>query len=295
MARLSLPTLRARVHRLDRLERKRVFEGVLALVLLADAAVLSVEVEMSLDDDDTDVYTAMRVSTPFFGLIYLSEMLMKLRRLGLASYATSPSHGFDGLVTLVTVGADVLVIGPLFAHAIALRIALALRTSRLLRLFTTVHRFRVIFRRVVRLLPELTGLFGALWALFSVYAELGVLVFGGTFYLGDAYEKAHPGTLYTYCNFNDFGSAMVTLFELLLVNNWMVIMDEAVVATNQWARVYFMSWWVAAVLVMFNLLIAFFLQEMTTPLEPTSLSGASKAAGVADGPQACPQAGDSDE
>ena len=123
---------------------------------------------------------------------------------------------------------------------------------------------------MVRLLPGLTGLFGALWCLFSVYAELGVLLFGGTLYLGDKYEATHPGTLYTFCNFNDFGSAFITLFQLLLVNNWQVIMDEVAIVNGEWTRVYFLSWWVLAVLVMFNLLIAFFLQEMATPLPPTT-------------------------
>ena len=53
-----------------------------------------------------------------------------------------------------------------------------------------------------------------------------MLVFGGTIYHGDVYERRANATgadpLYTYCSFNDFGSAIVTLFELLVVNNWQV-------------------------------------------------------------------------
>ena len=80
--------------------------------------------------------------------------------------------------------------------------------------------------------------------------------------------------LYVLSNFNDFGSAVVTLFELLVVNNWRVlrphiahpiriiatpgppstpgrtplssrryvIMDAFVSLTSEWARVYFITW-----------------------------------------------------
>jgi len=39
--------------------------------------------------------------------------------------------------------------------------------------------------------------------------------------------------------FNDFGSSMVTLFTLLMVANWSVILEGYVIATN--------TWWTSAV------------------------------------------------
>ena len=245
----------------------RAGEVLLSLVLLTDTALLCVEVDMSARQRGAQA--VLRPCVPIFALVYFAELLYKLHALGIARYASAPAHAFDGLVTLVSVGADILAVGPLAAKPRATRVALALRTLRLLRLFTTLRRFRSIFRRVVRLLPQLAGLFGAIWALFSVFAELGVLLFGGTLYAGDAWWHDHQtaeAQRYIYCNFNDFGSAVVTLFELLIVNNWQEIMEEVVVVDGEWSRLFFLSWWLLAVLVMFNLLIALFLQEMSTPL-----------------------------
>ena len=215
----------------------RAGEVLLSLVLLTDTALLCVEVDMSARQRGAQA--VLRPSVPIFALVYFAELLYKLHALGIARYASAPAHAFDGLVTLVSVGADILAVGPLAAKPRATRVALALRTLRLLRLFTTLRRFRSIFRRVVRLLPQLAGLFGAIWALFSVFAELGVLLFGGTLYAGDAWWHDHQtaeAQRYICCNFNDFGSAVVTLFELLIVNNWQEIMEEVVVVDGEWSQ-----------------------------------------------------------
>eukprot|EP00501_MAST-03F_sp_TOSAG23-6_P000298 GSMAST32.ASY1.ANO1.305.1 assembled CDS len=43
-------------------------------------------------------------------------------------------------------------------------------------------------------------------------------------------------------NFNDFASGLVTLFELLVVNNWFIIMDGFAAATgSDWSRWFFIS------------------------------------------------------
>ena len=59
-------------------------------------------------------------------------------------------------------------------------------------------------------------------------------------------------------NFNDVASGIVTLFELLIVNNWFVISSgfEAVTPT-WWARLYFISFWVVGVLICLNVVVAF--------------------------------------
>ncbi|MFN3504403.1 MAG: hypothetical protein ACK4ZJ_19340, partial [Allorhizobium sp.] len=49
-------------------------------------------------------------------------------------------------------------------------------------------------------------------------------------------------------------SAMVTLFELLVVNNWFVIMDGFVAAAGtRWARLFFIAFYVTAVIIVLNL------------------------------------------
>ena len=48
-------------------------------------------------------------------------------------------------------------------------------------------------------------------------------------------------------NFNDFLSGIVTLFELMIVNNWFVIADGITAAYgSEYARAYFIGFWLVA-------------------------------------------------
>ena len=96
---------------------------------------------------------------------------------------------------------------------------IALRALRPLRLLASLRGFQLITRRIGRLLPALSGLVGALLAIFFIYAQLGVALFGGHFRITDWPSDKAPDN-YVLRNFNDVGMALITLFELLVVNNW---------------------------------------------------------------------------
>jgi len=238
----------------------------LSCILLGDASLLCAEIVHLAAGRIAQLRDLLTPSTPFFACLYVMEMGTKLWKRGGRLYLSDPANIFDGTVTLVTVAADVVTLSLFDSddHPHALRIALALRALRMLRLFTGVSRFQCIFRRLMQLLPNLTGLFGLLWFTFSVYAQIGVLCFGGSLYDGaDPASGYSPDPLYFYCNFNDFGSAFITLFELLVQNNWMVIMATTAAFNGEASRIYFITWWVLGVLVLTNLLVAFIISEMS--------------------------------
>ena len=59
-------------------------------------------------------------------------------------------------------------------------------------------------------------------------------------------------------NFNDLTSGFVTCFELLLVNNWFIICDGFVVATDtKWTRIFFVAFYAICVLICLNVVVAF--------------------------------------
>ena len=60
-------------------------------------------------------------------------------------------------------------------------------------------------------------------------------------------------------NFNDFLSSVVTLFALMVVNNWMEIVDLYVTKlnNNSWVRWYFVIFYYFAVVVGINVIVAF--------------------------------------
>lgn len=59
-------------------------------------------------------------------------------------------------------------------------------------------------------------------------------------------------------------TAMVVLFELMIVNNWPINMEAAVRATSTNARWFYLAWYFVAVIVVINVLVAFLLDSFST-------------------------------
>lgn len=67
--------------------------------------------------------------------------------------------------------------------------------------------------------------------------------------------------IYQLNNFDNVLRSYVTLFEQMIVNNWFVAMNGHVYMTNEWARVYFMLFFLFAVNVVTNIIIAFIIDS----------------------------------
>jgi hypothetical protein len=157
-----------------------------------------------------------------------------------------------------------------------------MRAVRLMDLLDNIPQFEVIFATLARLVPQFSVIIGVLICTFYVYAAIGIQVFGGlidtstlsssgdpTFWSG-----AYSSSLYWVFNFNDFGSSLVMLFILLVGNNWNIFQEAFVYLTNDAARIYFISFYLFAVLVIMNLVVALildaFVKEMNHPVDPNA-------------------------
>ena len=155
----------------------------------------------------------------FFGFVYVIEMMLKILILGQQKYWSRLQHRFDTFTTSLVVVGQVLQI-VMKAHNVPLsdvtQYILILRLTRTLRLVVVVRRFNEIFNIFIDLLPAFSTLFGMMWTVFSVYASVGMVLFGGkittnsTILMNSTYGQAN----YYSNNFNDFASSLVTLFEV---------------------------------------------------------------------------------
>jgi hypothetical protein len=67
--------------------------------------------------------------------------------------------------------------------------------------------------------------------------------------------------LYYLMNFNDFTAGMITLFHIMIVNNWFITCDMlCTIKGNSLPRLFFVAFWVLTVLIMLNLVISFILE-----------------------------------
>ena len=97
-----------------------------------------------------------------------------------------------------------------------------------------------------------------LYTIFFTYAYLGEFMWGGKVTTKSAQtEDASLPTLYYLMNFNDFANSMVTLFHVMVVNNWFVTcnMYKDITGNNS-PEVFFVSFWILTVLIIFNLVIS---------------------------------------
>ena len=98
-----------------------------------------------------------------------------------------------------------------------------------------------------------------LYLVFYTYSAIGELLFGGKITTVSV-QVRDPGipALYYLVNFNDFGSSIITLFHIMVVNNWFVTtnMLSGLYDGAAWPKIFVASFWVFVVLIVANLIIA---------------------------------------
>ncbi|GLE00930.1 hypothetical protein PINS_up009727 [Pythium insidiosum] len=237
------------------------FERAVDFLILGNLIAILMEIQTRVDNGSLDEYLEWEHWMPLFSLAYLIEMVLKMSSRGFGRYFARPKNMYDCVVTLIIFTAEISI----HLHHMGgdewewIKLLLLLRFLRCLRLLVALRSISTMFGIVVRLLPAFTTLYGMLGIVLLEYAAVGVQLFGGKLSLGDPRLKNTLfGTSNYYANnFNDMASAMTTLFEVLLVNNWNVIMEGVEAVTSRWSRIYFISFYFVAVIIVFNLVVAF--------------------------------------
>ncbi len=108
---------------------------------------------------------------------------------------------------------------------------------------------------------------GILLVFFYFFAIIGMEIFGGQITSNELYcgnSALKDSTFYAdgYCsnNFNDLFASLVTLFELMTVNQWHVITEGYVLVTSKAARLYFFAFHLLCVTVILNIFSAFVIE-----------------------------------
>jgi two pore calcium channel protein len=99
----------------------------------------------------------------------------------------------------------------------------------------------------------------ALYCVYYTFAVLGTIFFGGkvTTQSAQTTDQSVPA-FYYLMNFNDFGAGIITLFPLMVVNNWFVIVQVYVDITGtRVTRLFFIAFWFFSVMIFLNIVVAF--------------------------------------
>ena len=164
---------------------------------------------------------------------------------------------------------DFVVVGLAFVPGLRenttlLRLARLLRVVRVVRLLPDL---RILLLAVFRTLPPLGSMAVLTTLILYVYGMIGWLLFGD-----EAPEE-----------WGDIGSAMLTLFVLLTLENFPVYLEQGM-AIHSWAWVYFVSFALVAAIIVLNVLIGIVLNSMeeARAIERRRIEGAAVADHIAE-------------
>ena len=216
-------------------------------------------------------------------VVFALEVLAKGAVLPWREFWRRRRNRFDVAVTLATALVTLLVVLPNgFDNQAAIRAVLSLRLLRLeIRLLAHVRAFARTFATLLKASPAALKLLKTVGIHVFFFAVLGNQLFGGvitqdrsgaviTREQADALAASAFGQADYYANsFNDLLSGAVTLFELMVVNNWFVIVDGYSTVLGRPARLFFVLHYWLGVVVALNIIVAFVIDTYTS-LESTS-------------------------
>ena len=133
-----------------------------------------------------------------------------------------------------------------------------IRFIRIAEFFTELQQFKIILSTLRKFTLPFFFTMVNLYTIFFTYAYWGEYMWGGKV-TTNSVQTSDPSlpALYYLMNFNDFGSSMVTLFHVMVVNNWFITCNMYIDITgNAYPKVFFVSFWILTVLIIFNLVIS---------------------------------------
>jgi len=274
----------------------KCFDYVGDFVAAVNVLLVSVLLDFEYDKIWKNTNSDLAVANFFFVLYYLLEQLMKLWALGLQRYRSYKGNIYCGFITVLLVILEIVhaaMFGLPFSRPIGssqaknrdsffslanmIRIINMLIIFRLLRIVPNIKSLSLIVETLIKLLKHLRPFGGIIVAVYYVFAILGMMLFDGV--TNPATVGANKTRLYSQeCgtfdqleyyanNFDDFGAALVVLWDLMVVNNWHVFLKEYAKVVNGWAQLYFVAWYLISVILIINLFVALILEAFISQWE----------------------------
>lgn len=254
--------------------------------LISICVVLMIDAEKAGSDRDDFSLGAINC---FFILYYVLEMSLKIFSLGIKNYLSYPSNIFDGFLTFILLVLEIATfaiykfphpgwkpdIQGLLSLWEMVRLVNMFIVFRFLRIIPNMKMMALVAGTLLDLVKNLRAFAGILVVVYYVFAIIGIDLFRGVLpnprntsspaNENSTNETAQCGTFeqleYWPNNFDDFAAALVTLWNVMVVNNWQVFLDAFSRYTNPWSKLYFVAWWLVSSVIWINLFVALILEN----------------------------------
>lgn len=223
--------------------------------------------------------------------VFILEILLKMYAFGFYMFFGKLWNVFDFFIIGSALILDIIdeARGDSEDANVILDILLILRVMRGVKILHSLNYFKSILNTILHILPSLITYASVLFVFIYIFAIIGMECFKGriNFYGENTYKPDELNSTMKYCgvsgtsrdglpdfknstfyklqycanNFNDFGSAFIVLFELLVVNQWHVLTEGFVIATGTKAtRIFFIAFHIVSVLNILNIFTAFVIE-----------------------------------
>jgi len=207
------------------------------------------------------------VANYIFTAIFFFEMIFKMFGLGLKLYVDDQMNVFDMVIVFSSL-VEVAVGGGGFLSV--------LRTFRLMRIFKLVRFLPGLQRQMAVIYASLGDVanFCLILLLFIfIYAIMGMYIFGAKFDFNDGEGNARS-------NFDNLFMSLVTVFQLLTIEDWPGVMYNGVRAVGKASCLYFITLLIIGNFVLTNLFVAILLDGFAEKAEEEAQAIREAASGV---------------
>ncbi|XP_077913794.1 two pore channel protein 2 isoform X4 [Halichoerus grypus] len=128
----------------------------------------------------------------------------------------------------------------------------------------------VVASTILDLIRNMRAFGGILVVVYYIFAIMGINLFRGVIVapgngsLAPDNSSATCGSFeqleYWANNFDDFAAALITLWNVMVVNNWQVFLDAYRRYSGPWSKIYFVLWWLVSSVIWVNLFLALILE-----------------------------------
>ncbi|XP_077913793.1 two pore channel protein 2 isoform X2 [Halichoerus grypus] len=129
----------------------------------------------------------------------------------------------------------------------------------------------VVASTILDLIRNMRAFGGILVVVYYIFAIMGINLFRGVIVapgngsLAPDNSSATCGSFeqleYWANNFDDFAAALITLWNVMVVNNWQVFLDAYRRYSGPWSKIYFVLWWLVSSVIWVNLFLALILEN----------------------------------
>lgn len=224
-----------RLEPLARLVDSQRFQMFISGVIVANAIVLGVE---TYQTQGTPTFDRLAQLNEVFYIIFLIELILRM-----VSYFPRPLNFFRSgwnIFDFIVIGAAL--VPAIRAQAEVLRL---LRLARIVRLLRFLPNARMLIATMGKALPSVMSMVVLVILILFIYGMVGFVLFG---------EEIPK-------EWGNIGSAMMTLFILLTLENFPTYLDQAQ-AVSPFASVFFLSYVLIAAFVVLNLVLGIVVGSM---------------------------------